>query len=258
MMEKHMDYNLFYAKASQHYNYSRLDEGDVFNFTLRYIVSHLPSRELRVLDIGCGTGEYGFALSQIGYDVHGIDKSSDQIEIASKRIPASIGDVLLLEQKDNSIDAVLMIMMIHQLSDTDLSQAFAEVVRVLKPGGVVIIKTCFEDEIANRITSKYFPSCLKFDQMRFPSMQRLVSVTPNLVLRFCDKVSISASKPKTALIQKFLARGASNIGMLSTAELEKGIAQILKDYSDVDIIEINFDNTFLVFECCKEAYPISV
>lgn len=247
-----MDYSLFYMKAARNYNFSRLDEGEVFDQTLKYIEEHLCSKDMQILDVGCGTGEYGYALKQRGYSVKGIDKSSSQIEIASKRICAQRGDVLSLLQKSNSVDAILMIMMVHQLKDYEIVTAFAEVVRVLKHGGVVIIKTCFEEDILKRITSQYFPSCLRFDRMRYPSKECLVSANRNLTLCCCDKISINTSISKERLIQKFRSRGASNIGMLSNEELEQGISRLLDDYSNKDDIELNFDNTFLVFECRKK------
>lgn len=247
-----MDYNSFYMKSARKYNFSRLDEGDVFDSTLSYITSHIPSGYLNILDVGCGTGEYGFALKQMGYNVYGIDKSPAQVEIASKKICAKEADILSLTQMDNSVDVVLMIMMVHQICAADLKVAFAEVVRILKPGGIAIIKTCFEDEIENRITSKYFPSCLLFDKMRFPSKEQLISANHNLTLRFCDKLSVSINITKEKLVQKFQARGASNIGILSDEELEKGIIQMLEDFKDNDMVKLDFDNTFLVFECCKK------
>lgn len=246
-----MDYTSFYIKAAQSYNSSRLDEGDVFNSTLSYIIGHLRSSTSNILDVGCGTGEYAFALKQLGYNVQGIDKSSAQVQYASKKISAKEGDVLSMTQSDNSVDVILMIMMIHQIEDADLDAAFAEVVRVLKPGGTVIIKTCFEEEIAKRFTSKYFPSCLLFDRKRFHSKERLISANPNLKLCFCDTISVPVYISKENLIIKFRARGASNIGMLSDEELDQGITHILEDNFNSNVIKLDFDNTFLVFECCK-------
>ena len=88
--------------------------------------------------------------------------------------------------------------------------------------------------------------------MRFPSKEQLISANHNLTLRFCDKLSVSINITKEKLVQKFQARGASNIGILSDEELEKGIIQMLEDFKDNDMVKLDFDNTFLVFECCKK------
>lgn len=243
-----MDYNSFYATASKHYNFSRLDEGDVFDYTLHYICNQLENKNLSILDVGCGTGEYGFSLKQKGYKVVGIDKSYEQVKVASRRIPAFQGDILSLEQKSNSFDVVLLIMMIHQLDINELNNAFQEITRVLKPNGIVIIKTCFEEEIRDRFTSRYFPSCFDIDMKRFPSLENIVAATPKLKIIANDKVSIQFKIKKELLIEKFRLRGASNIGMISEHELQQGIKQIIRDYESSDIIEMNMDNCFLVLK----------
>lgn len=243
-----MDYNTFYTNAAQNYNDSRLDEGAVFDYTVEYIVSHLHSKNLNILDVGCGTGEYAAALIKLGYNVQGIDKSLAQVRIASQKIPAFQGDILSLTQPDDSVDIILMIMMIHQIADSDIDKAFSELARVLKSGGLVIIKTCFESDIENRITSRYFPSCLSFDKSRFHNKKRLFYANENFVPCSCDKVTIPMNISKDRLVEKLLLRGASNIGMISEEELNQGIVKLLNDYSNQDIIELSFDNTFLILK----------
>lgn len=243
-----MNYDSFYTTASAHYNFSRLDDDAVFNYTLKYICNQLGNKYLSILDIGCGTGEYGFRLSQEGYKVIGIDKSYEQVEIASKRISAFQDNVLSLKQQNDSFDAVLLIMVIHQLDADDLDCAFDEVARILKPGGIVIVRTCFNEDISNRFTSKYFPSCYEFDSQRFPSLEKIVSAASKLNLIAKNKSSIEVTIPKNILIQKFRLRGASNIGMLSNEELERGIDNIINDYEYQDAIKMSMDNSFLVFK----------
>ena len=36
-----------------------------------------------ILDIGCGTGNYAFAMQKLGYEVEGVDSSSQMIDIAN-------------------------------------------------------------------------------------------------------------------------------------------------------------------------------
>lgn len=243
-----MNYNSFYSIASQHYNFSRLDEKEVFDYTLQYICNKLSDKYLYILDIGCGTGEYGYALSQKGYKVLGIDKSYEQVKLASKRIMAFQDSILSIHKGNNSFDAVLLIMMIHQLDVCDLNLAFKEVTRILKPNGIVIIKTCFEEEIRNRFTSRYFPSCLRNDMERFPSLEKIITSAPQLTLIANDKAIIKTMFQKNTLIEKFKLKGASNIGLLSDEELQCGINQIIQDYKNVDSIEISMDNSFLVLK----------
>lgn len=97
-----------------------------------------------VLDYACGLGEFAKkALAADSEFVVGIDISPKSIDLAKKDIDPSkelnimfiVGDAENTGLPDNSIDVILCSGMLHHL---DLSYAFFEMRRVLKPGGKVI------------------------------------------------------------------------------------------------------------------------
>ncbi len=97
-----------------------------------------------VLDVGCGTGTLAIALkSRVGAGrVHGIDASPEMIEVAQHKADlagASIDFQLALVERipfpDDYFDVVLSSLMLHHLPDDLKRSAFAEIRRVLKPGG---------------------------------------------------------------------------------------------------------------------------
>lgn len=102
-----------------------------------------------MLDVGCGTGTLALIVKQrVGEtgDVSGIDPSSQMIARAShkaKRAKLSVNfQVEGIEQltfPDQSFDIVLSTLMMHHLPDTLKQQGLAEIVRVLKPGGRLLI-----------------------------------------------------------------------------------------------------------------------
>ncbi|MDA1047348.1 MAG: class I SAM-dependent methyltransferase [Verrucomicrobia bacterium] len=49
------------------------------------IQKHKPDAKT-ILDIGCGTGNYAFAMHELGYRVSGVDSSSQMIEIAKGKL----------------------------------------------------------------------------------------------------------------------------------------------------------------------------
>ena len=103
----------------------------------------------RVLDVGCGTGSLTLtAKSTVGASgaVYGIDASPEMIEVARKKAQRSrseaIFEVGLIEKIDHpeaSFDAVISRLVIHHLPDDLKRKAFAEIFRVLKPGGLLFI-----------------------------------------------------------------------------------------------------------------------
>ena len=98
-----------------------------------------------VLDVGCGPGALTLlAAERVGStgEAHGLDPSPEMIRLATeKAAKASVaaafreGVIESLPFPDASFDAVLSSLMLHHLPDDVKRAGFAEVARVLKPGG---------------------------------------------------------------------------------------------------------------------------
>lgn len=94
----------------------------------------------KVLEIGCGTGEFTKRIAQTGADITAIDISPDLLEIARKTIPnLTVGfrvqNVEKLDFEDGSFDVVIGSSILHHLN---LNPALKEVYRVLKRGGGIV------------------------------------------------------------------------------------------------------------------------
>lgn len=89
---------------------------------------------LRVLDVGSGTGKYGRALAELGFDVHAVDPDSALLEI--NPLPSTTDRAEELPFADASFDLVVSAQAWHWF---DAEAASAEFARVLKPGGVAAI-----------------------------------------------------------------------------------------------------------------------
>ncbi len=69
-------YDIFYKKKNYHLE---------TNF-IRSIIKDFSGDNVKILDVGCGTGGHTLELLKKGYDVTGIDISSDMLEIAKKKL----------------------------------------------------------------------------------------------------------------------------------------------------------------------------
>lgn len=97
-----------------------------------------------VLDLGCGSGENLIALVKRGARVTGVDISPDLIEIARRRLISyglnaalKVCSVYRMGLASESVDIVFIIGLLHHV---DLFHALTEVRRVLRPGGLLVLK----------------------------------------------------------------------------------------------------------------------
>jgi ubiquinone/menaquinone biosynthesis C-methylase UbiE len=117
----------------------------------------------RSLEIGCGTGFFTLNLRLAGVlsdDLHVTDISPGMVDVA-KRNAAGLGlrldgepaDVEALPYADDSFDLVIGHAVIHHVPD--IEQAFREMLRVLRPGGRLVIcgePTRLGDWVARRLS----------------------------------------------------------------------------------------------------------
>ncbi len=108
----------------------------------RWLESHLPNGRLDVLDIGCGSGALLRQLAPRIKSGVGVDASQAMVAIA-KRESADLAclrfervDGPVLPLADNSVDLVTSLLSFRYL---DWDPLMAEVVRVLRPGGRLLV-----------------------------------------------------------------------------------------------------------------------
>ncbi|MFB5622255.1 MAG: class I SAM-dependent DNA methyltransferase [Candidatus Nitrosomaritimum yanchengensis] len=102
---------------------------------------------VNVLDLGCGTGNHAFILAENGYEVVGVDRSTEMLEQAYRKkalrpelnlsfIESNIADLHL----EKNFDIVLMMFAVlgYQTTNEDILVALKSVKEHLKPGGLFI------------------------------------------------------------------------------------------------------------------------
>jgi SAM-dependent methyltransferase len=109
--------------------------------TLRLLAPALPAGgSLRLLDAGCGTGHNVRFLSRFGRAV-GVDLSAEAIGFCRENhAPAVQGSVLSLPFADASFDVVTSFDVLYHRWVEDDRAAVAELVRVVRPGGVLLVR----------------------------------------------------------------------------------------------------------------------
>tara|TARA_R110000824_G_scaffold94723_8_gene228303 strand:+ start:775 stop:1461 length:687 start_codon:yes stop_codon:yes gene_type:complete len=102
----------------------------------KYIFSEF-SKDSKVLDVGCGNGDFTKEISKLGFDTHGIDISEEN-QLGDKFIKVDIQKETY-PFSDNHFDVIFSKSVIEHLREPDF--LFEEVYRILKPGGTFICLT---------------------------------------------------------------------------------------------------------------------
>jgi ubiquinone/menaquinone biosynthesis C-methylase UbiE len=96
----------------------------------------------RVLDLGCGTGHFSKYIFSKGFEVHAIDPSLKMLDFAKQNFPEINfleGIASSIPFPDNFFDLIISIEVLRYLDTEDVKRAYAEMHRVLKPGGRILI-----------------------------------------------------------------------------------------------------------------------
>jgi ubiquinone/menaquinone biosynthesis C-methylase UbiE len=97
--------------------------------------------ETKILEAGCGTGLLAKLLEKRGYVVTGVDYSREAVAFCKKRgLNAKVGSVSKLPFKSNTFNGITCIDVIVHKSITDDVKVFKELYRLLKPGGILIVR----------------------------------------------------------------------------------------------------------------------
>jgi ubiquinone/menaquinone biosynthesis C-methylase UbiE len=131
-----------------------------------------------VLDLGCGTGRFSPLLAEwFGCRVIGVEPSegmreSARVESAHPRVEYTAGDAGSIPLEDGYCDAAWLGYMIHHVPDR--MQCARELMRVIKPGGVVLVSGAYTERRREISLFKYFPAALRIVDA-FPLAQQITA-----------------------------------------------------------------------------------
>jgi ubiquinone/menaquinone biosynthesis C-methylase UbiE len=102
------------------------------------------ARVLRLLELGCGTGNDAARLAREGIEVVALDVSGEAIEQALQKFHELGIEFLVADMAhplafpDAAFDAVMSNVALHMFSEQTTRTLFAEIARVIRPGGLFL------------------------------------------------------------------------------------------------------------------------
>lgn len=122
------------------------DMGDHGDFGRQFVLDDQMMKQIqsgafvRALDVGCGEGRFCRMMKTLGLETVGVDPTQAMIDQARLRDPEGDYQIGVAEQlafEDGEFDLVVSYLSLIDIAELDL--AISQMVRVLRPGGVLLI-----------------------------------------------------------------------------------------------------------------------
>ncbi len=150
MTELEQYYNKFNEEKRLNSRHGQVE----FITSMKYIHEYIPEdrekADIKILDIGAGTGKYSVALAEEGYDVTAVELVKYNLGILKKKnssVKAMQGNALNLKKlADETFDVTLLFgPMYHLFGFENKKKALEEAKRVTKKGGVILVAYCMNE-----------------------------------------------------------------------------------------------------------------
>jgi ubiquinone/menaquinone biosynthesis C-methylase UbiE len=193
--------------------------------------SGLFTPEARILDVGCGTGNYAAALTAAtSCRVSGVDPSQrmlDRARAAAQWESLARGNAESLPFGDDSFDVAMSTDVIHHITDRDAY--FREAVRVLRPEGhVVTVTDSHENILRRRPLSSHFPETVSVELQRYPPVPQLLEEMARAGFVQPRVVEVSHEYDLDD-IQAYRDRAFSSLLMIEDEAFRRGISRLEAD-----------------------------
>ncbi len=209
----------------------------------------VPLHETTVLDAGCGTGSYSEAL--LGYvgRIEAVDLNPGMLEVAGEKLAAAREEGRIsfhsarideLPFGDGTFDGVMINQVLHHLPDDPTKgfaahrRVFEEFARVLKPGGVLTVNTCSQEQL--RYGYWYYdliPYAVEALRDRFAPLDRLTETLQDCGLAYRGRFAPTDATIQGASyhdargpLKKEWRDGDSTWSLVAENELEQAASKI--------------------------------
>ena len=186
---------------------------------------------MRILDLGCGTGNLASQLLKVlDVDIVGADISLPMLSVArGKSLDVLCADAGSgrLPFPDESFDRVIIAYVLHQINS--LVPLFAECYRILRSGVLVIFTSSHRQiESTHAVPKDFFPGLIDADKARFPDIP--------VIDRHLDAAGFRDIRHRElrrenipmddAYLARIKGKYVSTFHLLPQDEFEKGVARL--------------------------------
>ncbi len=188
-------------------------------------------RTARLLEVGCGTGNYIVALqSLLDCACWGIDPSEEMLTRArerSDRVQFQRGSAEHLGLPADSFDLLFSVDVIHHLRDR--AAYFRQAHRALSPGGKICTVTDSEWIIRQRQPlAIYFPETVERELARYPRIAQLRALMADVGFEQIEEHSVEFPY-QLADAQAYRDKAFSSLHLIPEVAFQRGLARMERD-----------------------------
>lgn len=247
MTELEEYYNKFNEEKRLNSRHGQVEYRTSMKYIHKYLRDDIPKSELKILDIGAGTGKYSVALADEGYDVTAVELVKYNLGILKKKnssVKAYQGNAMKLSRfEDNTFDLTLLFgPMYHLFEFEDKLKALNEAKRVTKPDGTILVAYCMNEYgiITYAFKEKHIMECVR--EKRLTEDFHTVSFKENLYdymrIEDIDKLNAAAGLKRLQIISP---DGPANyirpfLNQLSDEEFEQFVQYQMATCERADLI----------------------
>lgn len=212
----------------------------------------------KILDAGCGTGNYTIELAKTGFLMYGTDPSDQMLRIAAENastVTWKRGYAEKIDFPDAEFDGAIATLTIHHW--IDLAKALKELYRVLKPGANLVIFTSTSEQMGNYWLHHYFPKMMSSAMNQMPSFSKIweygtdagfeiTKTEKYFVAREPEDLFLYAGKQKPEIyLNPEIRKGISSFSDLAEAEeISAGLELLERDIRSqkINIVRDRFED----------------
>jgi ubiquinone/menaquinone biosynthesis C-methylase UbiE len=227
---------------------------EVLNLWMDVVESYLTDQLINtILDLGCGTGRFSEALA-IRFDarVVGIDPSRKMLEQAERkrrvdRVHYAQGRGEVIPLPDHLADLIFMSMIFHHLENP--TQAARECRRVLRDGGIALIRAGTRERISSYPYVDFFPASRPILEKCLATNASMRAVFESAGFRSVSVEVVNQEiAPNYEVYAEKLAAGADSVlARLSPSEFQAGLNALRSYATELGNKAVNEPIDVLVF-----------
>jgi len=221
-------------------------------------------KNTKILDFGCGTGNYIEEFRKQDFtNIFGLDTSEKMREIASKKTSVHIYE-RLNDIANEHFDIILIIDVIHLIKD--INYLAEQLCSKCADGAIVAVVTQSHEQIKKRRYREFFPSAIEKDLKRYHNIDTLIRAFESAHFNLYTNEPISFKENTIrildyAFLDKVEKKCFSMFELIKENEFNSGIEKFkceLKKQKNKAIEESYAGKTILLFSKTKKVAPTSV